>query len=621
MTEQFKAVPAWVKLAVAVLVTQLLFWKVIDPQLFFKPDTGGRVAIERLEVATIERPDAAAIAQAKFAQVEQPWSDCCSRGYRVLRYHFSLASLPREGFLASSVGIGDNLEIYVNGQLAYSEGRMDQDNPTYHGSRSRYFSFPSALFRTGANSIDVVLVRAKMPWFDSGPLHLGERARLFDGYEYRSWIINDLAKLSTGIGMVLALLALVIAIRTHDRAVAVWTALTAAAWVLWNTFYMWNDPPFSPGGRLLYYFTWTNLTPFCWLGLVLAWTGRHSWKIAAGLFAGFAGLMIAIGWLLWFGGDSGYDTASDVTNYGSLTVLAMTVLTFLWHFRRGADLRIAESAVLALCVSILACEFYWEVRWETVFGRIRIVSIPILLLFVIAFLARNVRLFQSSEQINNLLQVQLGERTAELETAHAREKELVRDQAHQHERQRIMRDVHDGLGSQLMSMLLAARRGVAKPAVVADGLQAVIDEMRLLIDSMDSVGESLRSALAMFRERVTARVQEAGIAFEWHDASDGKLPQLGPRDVLQVFRIMQEAVTNALKHSGATVLGVTLSPSPEPGHSLRIAIADNGGGLGKANPRGRGLDSMAARAEAIGAKLDVQSSAEGVQVLLDLPQR
>ena len=57
------------------------------------------------------------------------------------------------------------------------------------------------------------------------------------------------------------------------------------------------------------------------------------------------------------------------------------------------------------------------------------------------------------------------------------------------------------------------------------------------------------------------------------------------------------------------------------GLSVRIAISDNGGGLGKANPRGRGMDSMAARATGIGGKLEVQSAPEGVQVLLDLPQR
>jgi signal transduction histidine kinase len=56
-----------------------------------------------------------------------------------------------------------------------------------------------------------------------------------------------------------------------------------------------------------------------------------------------------------------------------------------------------------------------------------------------------------------------------------------------------------------------------------------------------------------------------------------------------------------------------------PGHSLRIAIADNGRGMAKANPRGKGLDSMTARALSIGGKLDLHSAPGGVTLLLDLP--
>lgn len=140
-----------------------------------------------------------------------------------------------------------------------------------------------------------------------------------------------------------------------------------------------------------------------------------------------------------------------------------------------------------------------------------------------------------------------------------------------------------------------------------------------MIDSMDSVGESLGSALAIFRERVQSRVEAAGMQFLWNDTVTGNLPELGPRDVLQVFRIMQEAVTNALKHSGGKVLSVSLSASPDPAYAVRLAIADDGGGMGKPNPRGKGLGSMAARAAGFGGKLEITAAASGVAVLLELP--
>lgn len=111
------------------------------------------------------------------------------------------------------------------------------------------------------------------------------------------------------------------------------------------------------------------------------------------------------------------------------------------------------------------------------------------------------------------------------------------------------------------------------------------------------------------------------MAFNWQDSSGGCLPALDPREVLQVFRIMQEAVTNALKHSDGSMLSVTISPSLKPDHSVRVGISDNGAGLGKANPRGKGMESMAVRASGIGANLDVQSSEKGVSIIIDLPER
>jgi len=311
--------------------------------------------------------------------------------------------------------------------------------------------------------------------------------------------------------------------------------------------------------------------------------------------------------------------------------LVAACVMLAWEIAQGEARRFAERFLLIVCFGVIALDrsglglftvysplakdLPLSLQWMPIIGSL----VGCAMVFVLAKHAEQARsLIQSA---NDTLEQKLSAREAELVDIYASRAQLQAAQAANTERQRIMRDMHDGLGSQLMSMLLASRRGMAKPAAVAEGLQSVIDEMRLLIDSMDSVGESLGSAFALFRERVKGRVEAAGMTFHWQDDSQSHLPDMGPRDVLQVFRIMQEAVTNALRHSGGTALGVTIAPSPEPGGSIRIAISDNGSGLGKANPRGKGMDSMTARAEGIGARLVVQSGAEGVGVILDLPQR
>lgn len=302
-----------------------------------------------------------------------------------------------------------------------------------------------------------------------------------------------------------------------------------------------------------------------------------------------------------------------------------------WEIAKGNRARFVERFLLIICFGAIAVDrsgpglftvyspfdhsIPLSLQWMPLVGS--------LVGFAMVFtLAKHADVARSEIlSANARLDRRLKEREAQLREAYASREAILAQQVKNDERQRIMRDMHDGLGSNLMSMLLAARRGEAEPAKVADGLQSVIDEMRLLIDSMDSVGESLGSAFAVFRDRVKGRVEDAGLTFTWRDDSEDELPGLGPREVLQVFRIMQEAVTNALKHSRGNGLDVLVSPSPHEGHSLRIAIADNGQGMGLANPRGKGMQSMAARATSIGGKLEVQSAQGGVTVLLDLPEK
>ncbi|MCU0948299.1 MAG: ATP-binding protein [Porphyrobacter sp.] len=240
-------------------------------------------------------------------------------------------------------------------------------------------------------------------------------------------------------------------------------------------------------------------------------------------------------------------------------------------------------------------------------------------LLMLGFVRRARLLSRRLEDANFVLDARIAEKQAELEAAAHRLRKFETEAAIEGERRRIMRDLHDGLGSQLMTMMLTARLGEADPPKVAEGLQGVIDEMRLMVDSMDSVGESLEAALATFRARIQPRVEAAGFAFSWRQDAPLAPPDLGPRDVLQVFRIMQEAVTNALKHSGGSAIAVEVAAND--GDGVAITIADNGKGGAASAEAGRGLANMKNRARALGADYALASAnGEGTRVTLTLRQ-
>ncbi len=612
----------WLLTLLAVLAVQTFYWTALLPLFSPKPIPHEKLELSGTSHAELASPDWQTAAKARFTPAELPWESCCHPGYHAIRTHFMLPSVPDEGLAIVPVVGSDNFQMRVNGSLVFGEGRMKLPHQTYHGSFRGTIRVPSGVLKAGSNAVDLTLARGPgEPYFFVGPFTVGAYTSVKAHYDPREFMLNDYAIISITLAFMVATLALFGWARAGWNPYLGWLAALALCWALSLLYFELDDPPLREKWRLSYMTLVSTFLPIAWLNLVNRWGGRQvPWLGRASmlLFAACLGAFLVI---LWGELQEGIDTVYALVTWFSALLSALTVGLLLRKIPGLAPDRRWEFAIYVLVCTLMIYD-----GLNALFGfaprLLMNMAVPILLAaLAVAFVARNVRLFQSSEQINALLQVQLDQRTAELEAAHGREKEFIRKEAHIDERQRIMRDMHDGLGSQLMSMLLAARRGVAKPATVAEGLQAVIEEMRLLIDSMDSVGESLGSAFAMFRERVKARVEEAGMGFAWEDTCQGKLPELGPREVLQVFRIMQEAVTNALKHSGGEELTVAISRSPEAGRSLRIAICDDGAGMGKANPRGRGMESMATRAAGLGGRIEVRSGADGVCVMLDLPQR
>jgi len=122
----------------------------------------------------------------------------------------------------------------------------------------------------------------------------------------------------------------------------------------------------------------------------------------------------------------------------------------------------------------------------------------------------------------------------------------------------------------------------------------------------------------MLRQRLQPQLEAVGLQVDWHMDELPRMPGLTAHGVLQVLRILQEAVTNVLKHAGAARLEI--SGRVAAGGSV-LTVADDGCGIDRATGGGRGLDNMARRAQALGARLEVRGSHSGTRICLLLPDR
>ncbi len=229
------------------------------------------------------------------------------------------------------------------------------------------------------------------------------------------------------------------------------------------------------------------------------------------------------------------------------------------------------------------------------------------------------------QELNATLAERVADRERQLTDAFTHLRIQQEEQALATERQRIMRELHDGIGSQLVGMLNLLDRKQIDAAVLSEHLNVALDEMRIAVDSLQPLENDLTIVLANLRYRLQPRLAAAGLSVEWNLPQLPILPQLTPQSILNLQRILLEAFTNTLKHARATHIAISANCGGTP-PAVQIVLEDNGIGWPIGHPAeavtrcGHGIANMHARATAIGAALRIGNRPDGgLRISLDWP--
>lgn len=203
-------------------------------------------------------------------------------------------------------------------------------------------------------------------------------------------------------------------------------------------------------------------------------------------------------------------------------------------------------------------------------------------------------------------------------------------EATQAERNRLRRDLHDGLGPSLSGVALGleATRTVlrANPDLAEQILQrartevaGAVDEVRRILDGLRPGGLDALGLVEALRTQACRAEDGLSVQVAADPALSAAAPgtALDPEVEVAAYRIALEAVTNARRHAGAAHCAVRLSA--DEGH-LGIEVSDDGHGLPAAPREGVGLMSMRHRAEALGGAFELRSGSGGTTVLAQLPR-
>ena len=187
----------------------------------------------------------------------------------------------------------------------------------------------------------------------------------------------------------------------------------------------------------------------------------------------------------------------------------------------------------------------------------------------------------------------------------------------------MARELHDEVGQTLTAVALRAERAASEPSEQSRALKEIAESVLRSLEDVHRIGRELRpealddlglvNALIALSSRIA---RQGGIPVE-RDL-DGHLPSLSPEVELVIYRVAQEALTNALRHARAEHLSIALREADD---HVVLSVSDDGRGLPDHRWE-RGLRGMHERAMLIGAALQIGSApGEGTEVRLTVPVR
>lgn len=513
-----------------------------------------------------------------------------------------------------------NVAVYVNGELVGSGGPFGEPL-TRIWNHPQLFTVPSGLWHAGANRIDVRLAFNESAPGLLLPFHVGPDRLLRPAHEWRWFGQVTLLQTVSLVTLGMALLLTGIYLRRDRTGVVRWMAPGVALWAVSGADAWVQHPPIPTRAwewmqiASLYGFVACLVVAFH-RALALERPRVERLLLAIGVLFTLAFLLVpalhAYTLVILWG-------VVDIALAGYLVAMMARLVRRNTGVMPAWTLLVTGAIGLAFGLhDVLSVLF-----GEPVAGVLLAPYVPSIgmLLGGAAVLSQLAHALTESETLNRELEQRVRDKADELERNYDRLRELERERAVTRERERIMQDMHDGMGGQLVSTLALVESGRATSDGVAEALRAALDDLRLVIDSLDPLEDDILAVLGVLRARLEPRLVRNGLRFDWQVTDLPAVAGFGPERALQALRVIQEAITNVIKHAGARTIRIRtgVAPGPDAGAGVFVEVHDDGCGLGSAPRPGRGLVNMRRRAAALGGTLSVASNGEGTTVRLWLP--
>lgn len=504
--------------------------------------------------------------------------------------------------------IADVVQINVNGSMVLDMGDLT-DRLIRHWSRPVFARIPVKLLKPN-NIVEITVTGYPQEGAGLHPFYFGPVEVLEPKYQNRLWLTKGMAQIGLAFMLLSSLTFSTLYFQFRRRKIYGWLALSGISASILSSNYAFVELPFSFENWAIIW----NCALHSFVCLLYKFTARLSgtpsgyyerryWIVILGivLILTFGPKAYLIEMLGVLGCLTGFVTVSGLCNQinqraqASLVYFLLPFLCFSFAFSAG-----------------LSDWLFFYIRPSPVNMQIGQLAFPLIIGVSIWLITSDlIKTTRENIALSESLQTKVDDATKRLVRTYEKLAVVQRRETLETERQRIMLDLHDGVAGHLVNTLAYMHAQPLPDPNVKLALESALQDMGLIIDSHEG-HDTLVTSLAMLRDRVEPLLNQAGIEFVWRVDEEPDAKGSGPSLCLNVMRIAQECFTNTIKHSNASQITVSTSPTS-------ITIKDNGTHTSKPPTpkginRGLGIAGMKERAARVSADLELDHQETGMTI-------
>lgn len=326
---------------------------------------------------------------------------------------------------------------------------------------------------------------------------------------------------------------------------------------------------------------------------------------AAATFRSHGGFLFP--WVLWLG----------VTSFGMLVYGS-------WFCLRALHFPTLERAAIALTVLVnvlFGAHDWWFVRlYGEPSGHTPWMPYSVILFgasLVLVVITRYRKSVLRERDMASNFEKRINENHQDLlRNYEAQKVDLVR-QERATERERVLKDMHDGVGAHLSAAIRQLENDIPSKKELLATLHDTLDLLKLTVDGIHIEEGDVIGLLANIRYRLDWRMRAAGLSMAWDINSDApKLDWMTPQDMQHLRFMVFGIFANILQHARATQMGVSTKIE---NNRLMLDFTDNGVGFDSYEASGRGLRLLHERAHGLGGELIIESKPGRTLVRVKIP--